>query len=457
MSATINAMREAESELDKLLALRNGVRRIAPYGDSAAIDHLSDMAIDVHDLGADAVQGAINEGIRASEQPQPKPNGNGNGAHKAEGAQAPPPFAYVDIAIETIPGRKWAVEPERIPAAAVTLFSGHGAIGKSLLILQLCAAAVLGRDWITMLPERGPAFYFSAEEDADEICRRLETIARALGVTRADLRDAGLWVVSRAGADAILAVPDRSGVVKPTPMFNQLRTDVLNARPKLIVIDTAADVFAGNEIDRSQTRQFITLLRGLAMETGAAVILLAHPSLIGISSGTGLSGSTAWHNSVRARMYLAAVTGDDDDDESAASSELRKLQFVKNNYGRSGDTVVLRWRDGLFAPETQGGSLNATVAAAKAEDVFISLLRRFAIEGRTVSHNRSNNYAPSIFAREAGSKAAGVNAKLLVSAMARLFEAGRLKVMTQGNNSHRRSWLVEVDQRHAADDQPRLI
>jgi RecA-family ATPase len=440
MTAAYLAMSQADGELNKLMALRNGVAKIAPFGDSAAIDHLSDLAIDVHEISADAVQAAIADGIRASET-----KGNGNGqAHEAK-APTPPPFTYVNIAIDPIPVRAWEVL-DRIPAAAVTLFSGHGAIGKSLLILQLCAATVLGKDWVTMLPECGPALYFSAEEDDAEICRRLEKIAEHYDTTRAELRDAGLWVISRAGADAILAAPDRSGIVKPTAMFEQLRTDALNLRPKLIVIDTAADVFAGNEIDRSQTRQFITLLRGLAMATSAALILLSHPSLSGLKSASGLSGSTAWHNSVRARMYLAAVTSkDEDDDDEVAGAELRKLQFVKNNYGPAGNAVVLRWSDGIFAPEPVAGSIDAVAAAAKADDVFMTLLRRFTIEGRTVSHNGSNKHAPSLFAKEDAAKNAGIKKRALNDAMTRLFNSGHLKVHTEGSKSHKRSFLVEVE------------
>jgi RecA-family ATPase len=253
-------------------------------------------------------------------------------------------------------------------------------------------------------------------------------------------------VISRAGADAILAAPDRSGIVKPTAMFEQLRTDALNLRPKLIVIDTAADVFAGNEIDRSQTRQFITLLRGLAMATSAALILLSHPSLSGLKSASGLSGSTAWHNSVRARMYLAAVTSkDEDDDDEVAGAELRKLQFVKNNYGPAGNAVVLRWSDGIFAPEPVAGSIDAVAAAAKADDVFMTLLRRFTIEGRTVSHNGSNKHAPSLFAKEDAAKNAGIKKRALNDAMTRLFNSGHLKVHTEGSKSHKRSFLVEVE------------
>jgi RecA-family ATPase len=446
MTAAINAMRTADGDLAKLLALRAGAQAIAPYADVEALGHLSDYAIDVLDLGTDAVQGAIAEGMRLSEAGPREGQRNGNG-HAAKAPEPKtPPFAYVDLATDPIPARAWAVAPDRIPAGAVTLFSGHGAIGKSLLVLQLCAATVLGRDWVTMLPEHGPALYFSAEEDGDEICRRLERIAAHYGTTRTELRDAGLWAVSRAGADAILAAPDRNGLVKPTPMFEQLRTDATNVRPKLIVIDTAADVFAGNEIDRSQTRQFITLLRGLAMQTGAALILLSHPSLTGLKSASGLSGSTAWHNSVRARMYLAAVKAkDDEDDDDDSGAELRKLEFLKNNYGPSGAAVVLRWRDGVFAPEPVAGSIDAMAAAFKADEMFLTLLRRFDAEGRTVSHKGSANHAPSVFAKEDAAKAEGIKSKALAAAMSRLFVAGRLRVTTTGSKSRLRSHLMEVE------------
>ena len=67
-----------------------------------------------------------------------------------------------------------------------------------------------------------------------------------------------------------------------------------STQPRLIIIDPAADVFAGKEIDRVQVRQFITLLRAIAITADCAVILAAHPSVSGMREGTGLSGSTAW-------------------------------------------------------------------------------------------------------------------------------------------------------------------
>src|SRR5207249_1126483 len=118
-------------------------------------------------------------------------------------------------------------------------------------------------------------------------------------------------------------------------------------QPKLIVIDNSADVFGGKENDRAMVRMFVTILRGLAIATNAGVLLTAHPSLTGINTGTGLSGSTAWNASVRSRMYLRRMVTDADEEPDP---DLRVLEILKSNYGPVGETVNLRWDKGLFLP-----------------------------------------------------------------------------------------------------------
>jgi len=216
-----------------------------------------------------------------------KPNGQGDNKGRTR-LDEPPPFTYVDIARELVP-REWIV-PDRVPARNITLLSGEGAVGKSILLLQLSAAIVLGRDWIGTLPKQGVVLYLSCEDDDDEINRRLEDIAKHYGVTRADLK-ASLHVISLAGKDAILGAADRSSQIKPTALFAQLRAEAQRLHPTLIVIDTVADVFGGDEINRAQTRHFLTLLRGLITEIDSAMVLASHPSLEGIRSGSGISGT----------------------------------------------------------------------------------------------------------------------------------------------------------------------
>ena len=284
---------------------------------------------------------------------------------------------------------------DRIPILQPTLFSGEGAAGKTLVELQLCVAHVLARDWLGGMPEPGPAIYYGAEDDADELHRRLTAIAEHYGVKFSDLITGGLHLLSFAGADAVLAIPDRQGKVQPTPLFERLLEAAADIRPMHIGIDATADTFAGNEIDRSQVRQFVGLMRKLAIAAGGSVVLLAHPSLIGISSGSGLSGSTAWHNSVRARMLLKVPPRDGNDDQSA--SDLRELSFLKNNYGPLAERIVLRYRNGLFLPEAGQSTLEKLARDQKVDETFLDVL------GRLIKQNRPET-GPSAHASNYGTE-----------------------------------------------------
>jgi len=183
----------------------------------------------------------------------------------------------------------------------------------------------------------------------------------------------------------------------------------------------------------------VTLLRRLSIDTDAATVLISHPSLTGIASGSGLSGTTAWHNSTRARIYLR--TPDEDSDKDA---DLRVLEFKKNNYGTIGETIVLRWRNGLYLPEPRAGSLERLAAEAKVDGLFLDILRQLIKQGRNVSERKGTSYAPAIFEGEPEAKAAKVTRKPFTEAMARLFAADKIKIVTEGPPSRRRSRLVEV-------------
>jgi RecA-family ATPase len=344
------------------------------------------------------------------------------------------PLPYVDLALDLVP-REWLV-PERIPTRNVTLLGGEGAIGKSLLLMQLSGAVVLGKDWIGTLPDIGPVLYMSCEEDDDEVRRRMEAVAQHLGSTRIEMVERGLRFLSFAGLDAILAQPDRAGVMRPTPVLERLRRDAIEMRPKLIVLDTVADIFAGKENDRAQTRQFITMLRGLAIESNSAVVVAAHPSLEGIRSDTGLSGSTGWHNSVRARMYFKAAPGND--------PALRVLECRKNNYGPVSESIVLRWREGVYVIERKA-TLDRLAAEAEIDHLFLKLLRRLTDQGRNVSDKASSSYAPTVFAADPEAKEAKADKKALAEAMARLFAAGKIRVVSFGPASKMRSKIVETE------------
>ncbi|MFI5016060.1 MAG: AAA family ATPase [Hyphomicrobiales bacterium] len=228
------------------------------------------------------------------------------GSEPMEGRAATPVqpldvFAASTLAGTTAPRRLFHVDG-LIPARTVTLLGGDGATGKSLLALQLASATALKSTWLGMAVAGGASLLLTAEDDRDEVHRRLEDVALHLGAGLDALHD--LHIVSLAGEDALLAVSGaRGNVLVPTQRFEALKATIARLKPALVVLDTLADLFGGEENHRTHARQFVGLLRGLTLQHETTVLLLAHPSLSGMSSGAGTSGSTAWSNSVRSRLY----------------------------------------------------------------------------------------------------------------------------------------------------------
>jgi RecA-family ATPase len=105
-----------------------------------------------------------------------------------------------------------------------------------------------------------------------------------------------------------------------------------------------------------------------------------------------------------------------------ADSDLREFEFKKNQYGPLGEKIVLHYTRGLFLPLRGVSSLEKAAIEARAEQIFLDLLRRFVRNGRNVSDRpRANNYAPTVFADEREAKAEKIWKKDLDGAMARLF------------------------------------
>ncbi|MGZ5988749.1 MAG: AAA family ATPase, partial [Rhizomicrobium sp.] len=177
----------------------------------------------------------------------------------------------------TPPKRRWVVDG-MIPDGEVTLLTGAGGVGKTLLAQQLATAVSQGLPFLGRKTQACKVMLFLCEDSEDELQLRQRDINNSMGLDLAEL-SAGLRIASRKFMDNLLAIwTSNTGAMKRTKVWEALRDDALKFGAKLIVVDTIADTFGGNEIDRSHVRQFVQACLGkLAQETGGAVLALGHP------------------------------------------------------------------------------------------------------------------------------------------------------------------------------------
>ena len=184
-------------------------------------------------------------------------------------------------------------------------------------------------------------------------------------------------------------------------------------------------MFPADENDRALARQFIGMLRKPAIEHKCALVVLAHPSLSGISTGRGTSGSTGWNNSVRSRITMER-------DEN--NPDRRILKLAKSNYSKIGTEIAITWENGVFVHDPQSSGLDAQAANSKAKRVFLSLLENHNENRMSVNANGGSTYAPKVF--EGHPDCEGVTKKAFVTAMKSLLAAGVIKSEQTKRGTH---------------------
>lgn len=309
-----------------------------------------------------------------------------------------------------LPRREWIVEGW-FPIGNVTGNYGDGGTGKTLLVQQLQTACATGIAWCGLPVLRCKSFALYCEDSEEELHRRQHDINNVFGRRYPQLSDMR-WI-SGVGDDWTLANFAPDGQMLTTQKWQLLTQAVKAFCARLVVLDTAADLFGGNENDRNQVRQFIGLLAGLARDINGAVILNCHPSRSGLNSGKLDGGSTAWSNTFRSRWSLERP-------EVPADTPERILTRRKANYAGIGETLRLKLTNGALVPIGADGAVAGKISRAAVEFVFLTLLDHCIRAGIHVSNsNRASNFAPKTFAKRPDAQGYGV--KDFDRAMAALF------------------------------------
>jgi len=321
------------------------------------------------------------------------------------------------IAVREPPAREWAMKGW-IPARQATYLTGPGSAGKSLLAQLLCTCVALGKPFLGVEVNQASALYVTCEDDANELERRQKDICDCLGVSRAALVGR-LHLCSLQGqVDTELVNFENSGRLIITDAYRRLQATAEEVGARFIAIDNVAHL-TPEEIARSKVAGFVNLLNRLALAIDGAVLFLGHPNKI----GSEFSGSTAWENQVRTRLFM-------EEPKDTIDTDLKVLRRTKSNYARKGEEITFRWHAGCFVrdgdlPPSLSAELALTAAASTHNERFMRCLAEMTRQLRAVSEKGGKNYAPAKFAEMAEAK--GSTKKDLNLAMDRLFRLGRIK------------------------------
>jgi hypothetical protein len=369
----------------------------------------------------------------------PPPNG-ADDAKGAAGGEQPPPRLVCPTIFKgrTPPARRW-IASQWIPYEAVTGLYGDGGVGKTLLAQQLQTGTALGSAWLGLPVEEIASLGVYCEDGENELWRRQCDINIAYAVDH-DALALKHWM-PRLGEDNILMTFGRSGVGELTRFHGYVLEAAMDLKGRLVIIDTAADTFGGNENDRGQVRQFVQRALGsIALKIDGAVVCCAHPSRAGLATGTGDSGSTGWSNAFRSRCYLNRPEAEDG--EPAVDNDARIITRKKANFAGIGDTIKLHWRNGVIVPD----AIAPSYFRSTAEETFLALLDAVTGEGQKISpKSRASNYAPALFMQRSKGDRGDYQRGDFERAMQALLKVRKIKIASYGAKSWGYEQIIRSD------------
>lgn len=275
---------------------------------------------------------------------------------------------YLDLGgvLDAPPPRLDFVLPGLLGGTLGVLVSPGGA-GKSMLALGLAACVAAGRSLWGLLPgdpTPGLALVVSAEDPRPILAHRLHALANVPGGGDVNLRsDDGFR--SRFRIKAVQGTGFSFGAwtgsaFQPSDVFETLRAEVLEAKPRLVVFDTLNRCLAGiPENDNAALGRVISELEALLAPVGAAGLVLHHVSKGAAREGQGdeqqaARGAGAITDNGRWQSNLIGLTRDEAKARDIGDDDRRRWvrwAVSKSNYAPAPEDRWL-WRD-------QGGVLRA--------------------------------------------------------------------------------------------------
>ena len=338
-----------------------------------------------------------------------------------------------------------------------------GGFGKTTLCMVEAVAMATARNLLGEQPsERLRVWYHNGEDSLEELHRRLGAICLHYDIPQEELSG---WFFLTSGNEVPLRVANGYGELKINNILVRcIEEEIARNEIDVATLDPLVTLHGISEQDNNKMDTVVRIFAAVADAQDCSIELAHHTRKL--SAGTAdyvaddIRGASAIKDAVRAARMLNQMTAKDAElvgiPEHERSSYFR-VDRVKGNNAPPSKAV---WRHfinvelpntdevGVVVPwDYPGqGSPSPEMAAAErtAEAVFLGLLVRFTLEGRTASASPGAKYAPHMFFKEPEAKAAKVSKTALAEAMRRLFATKRIRVETEGAGHHERTRIVII-------------
>jgi RecA-family ATPase len=314
-------------------------------------------------MEADELRGVCESILRTRQR------GAGSAANQAEYAPLTPLFDLSTASVgrfldKEAPAQQWLLQ-DCFPLGKLGLIIASGGTGKSQLMLQAAIGVATGENVLAWrVAESGPVLALFAEDDEDEIHRRLRKCVDAMCLGRHDTVEffqrlrTNLHVMSMVAEGNLMTTARGTGEVEATNYVDRLLLAIKGLNPKLIIIDPASRFRGGDENKAEDSTRFVEALERVPKETGASVLVAHH-----VRKGTGVKsnqeasrGSSALTDGMRWQMNLNSFDASDAARYGLPADQSRlylQAEITKNNYAAPQPPVHLKRGDGGYLHAVQ--------------------------------------------------------------------------------------------------------
>jgi RecA-family ATPase len=349
--------------------------------------------------------------------------------------------ARIGHMLDTLPPERSWILPGILPLGVAGMLGGSGGVGKSYATLLLSCCIALEIDfWGLGTCAPGSVMILSAEDDRDEMHRRLHTVLRWLMTMypRLDvspLRDR-LFISDRVGENNLLTRVEERTVVRTMLAEKVVTTASKLSDLQMIVLDPLSRFRGGGANGEEEATRFVEAVEVIRRGTGATVLVPAHTSkdaARGTTTGQDvIRGSSALVDGMRWVGTLMAMSQDEARKRGMAPEDARswvRFDIPKGNYSSPFRGCWLQRQEGGILEPMDPEPIQQKERSSPA-DVYRSTVIRVIdiMGGRGLTYAELKRYAG-----QAGPLQIGLHA--LPGILERAIQDGHLVRVGEGRNS----------------------